>query len=285
MPRGMQDKDDDEGGPGCWNDKVQSLWEMDCGLLSKRKWRLKSDRIFWCKTHKESLEEIGSKGWSQSMIETKKTLSMVEEDETPALMKVQLNKVSGGRKGKHRRKRRQVQETTKGRSNLPNCGSLCSGSSKRIVEYNKIKPKYHHIFKTKTNGSSQWRNPVQKRNNANWEKSFNTKDYVCYRTWDIFPLNVLVILQSNSSGLLNNFSYTQKQAIKLWTRHQLNKTLLCPVAPLTGLLGILFCRFPFVLLWFFVMSCARAMHVPLCPPLVLSLCALNAMSSSKPTFS
>ncbi len=44
-------------------------------------------------------------------------------------------------------------------------------------------------------------------------------------------------------------------------------------------------RFLFLLLWFFVMSCTNNMHVPLCPPLVLSLCALHALPSSKPTFS
>ncbi len=56
------------------------------------------------------------------------------------------------------------------------------------------------------------------------------------------------------------------------------------VAPLTGFLGILFCRFPFFLLRFLVTSCTHTMHMPLHPPLVLSLFALNALPTSKPTF-
>ncbi len=68
-------------------------------------------------------------------------------------------------------------------------------------------------------------------------------------------------------------------------RTLINWQVLCPVLPLSWFPGILFCRFPCLLLWFFVMSWARAMHVPLCPSLVFSLCALNALSSSKPTFS
>ncbi len=48
--------------------------------------------------------------------------------------------------------------------------------------------------------------------------------------------------------------------------------LLSTIVPLTGFLGITSCRFPFLLLWFFVTSCACAMHVTTCPSLVLSPC-------------
>ncbi len=45
---------------------------------------------------------MGSKGWNQLLIVAKKALSRVEEEETPKSMKVPLNKVSGGRKRKHK---------------------------------------------------------------------------------------------------------------------------------------------------------------------------------------
>ncbi len=59
--------------------------------------------------------------------------------------------------------------------------------------------------------------------------------------------------------------------------HQLwGGRVLCRVVPLSWFPGILFCRFPCLLLWFFVTLWARAMHVPLRPSLVLSLYVLNA---------
>ncbi len=61
--------------------------------------------------------------------------------------------------------------------------------------------------------------------------------------------------------------------------------LLCPVAPLIGFLGTYFCRFLFLHVRFFVLSCACAIHAHPCPHLVLPLCALNALSSSLPNVS
>ncbi len=53
---------------------------------------------------------------------------------------------------------------------------------------------------------------------------------------------------------------------------------------LTLLLFYTWCRFPCLLLWFFVMSWACAIHMPLCHSLVLSLCVLNACLFLNPPF-
>ncbi len=48
---------------------------------------------------------------------------------------------------------------------------------------------------------------------------------------------------------------TQKHSSKyniFWRTPFMEQTVLCPVVPLTGFPGILFCRFPFLILWFFV---------------------------------
>ncbi len=57
--------------------------------------------------------------------------------------------------------------------------------------------------------------------------------------------------------------------------------LLCPVAPLSWFPGILFSWFLCLLLWFFVTSWARAIHVPL---FLVSVC-VECLSSSKPSLS
>ncbi len=60
--------------------------------------------------------------------------------------------------------------------------------------------------------------------------------------------------------------------------------MLFPVAPFTGFPGILLCRFPFLLPWFFVTTWTCDMHVPPCLSLVLSLCALNSCLVLNPPF-
>ena len=59
--------------------------------------------------------------------------------------------------------------------------------------------------------------------------------------------------------------------------------VLCPVAPLTGFPGILLYRFPFLLLWLFATSWARAMHAPPSSLSCIVLVCVERLSSSKPT--
>ncbi len=89
------------------------------------------------------------------------------------------------------------------------------------------------------------------------------------------------------SVTLKNYCTVDIQSCFKSSQQQKTKktSLLCPVAPLSWFPGILLCRFPCLLFWFFVTSCAHAMHVPLHPSLLLSLCALNACQSSKPILS
>ncbi len=74
-----------------------------------------------------------------------------------------IKTVSAESKTKHRSMRGLVQERIIGKSNLPNWDIVCSGSSNKIVEWNKIKPKYHHTFKPEIKNSRKWRNSMQKR--------------------------------------------------------------------------------------------------------------------------
>ncbi len=89
-------------------------------------------------------------------------------------MKAQSNKVSGGRKRNHRRMRGWVQETSNQRRNLPNCGIVCSGSSKKA--FNRTKSNLDTI--TQSNQKSKTIDKQETLCRKDVMQSCNTKDFV-----------------------------------------------------------------------------------------------------------
>ncbi len=102
----------------------------------EKRWNILVNKLT---THKESLEEVGKQGMEPIADSGNKNSAKGQG-------KNDINLNEGGIKQNLRRKEKEtsmrgwVQETSKGTRNLPNCGIVCSESSKKIsIEQNQTK--------------------------------------------------------------------------------------------------------------------------------------------------